>query len=123
MIAKDTGVVAAGAAGVSGNDLATVGQLGLSKYYESPEQVITAAGLLTLAHGLGVVPKQVTGELVCKTSEFGFSIGQVINCSLTIISTSALDNKGISMAKDATNLTGRFGNNASAFSANNFTTV
>lgn len=89
--------------------------------YVSPEQTITSAGLLTLAHGLGAVPSLVTGELVCKVAEFGYSIGQIINCNLTIASTSTLDNKGISMAKDATNLTGRFGNNVSAFSANNFT--
>ena len=110
------------AANPTGNKVMTVSQMPFNKEYVSPEQAISAAGLLTLSHGLGVVPKQCTGELVCKTAEFGYSIGQVINCNLTLTSTSALDNKGISMAKDATNLTGRFGSNVSAFGAHNFTT-
>lgn len=122
MIAKDTGVVAAGAAGVSGNDLVTVGQLGLSKYYESLEQVITSGGLLTLPHGLGAVPKLVTGELVCKTAEQGYSIGQIIGAQIWFYSDSAVDNKGVTFVRDAFNLTGRYGSNAIVFSANHFTT-
>jgi hypothetical protein len=49
-----------------------------SAEYESPEQVITAAGALTLPHGLGVLPKLLVAEIVCKTAEYGWTVGQRI---------------------------------------------
>lgn len=122
MIAKDTGVVAAGAAGVSGNDLVTVGQLGLSKYYESPEQVITSGGLLTLPHGLGVTPKLVTAELVCKVDQAGFVAGNVIGAQIWWFPNSGFDDKGITFVRTPTSLIGRYGSNATPFAANNFNT-
>lgn len=112
MIAKDTGVVAAGAAGVSGNDLATVGQLGLSKYYESPEQVITSSALVTLPHLLGTPPKMLQGFLVCKVAELGYTVGDVVSVPLAILSSSAADNFGVQLKVDATNILLRFGVNS-----------
>jgi len=48
------------------------------KEYESGEQVITSGGLLTLSHGLGVIPKIVELRLICKAATSGFSIGDEI---------------------------------------------
>jgi hypothetical protein len=67
----------------------------------SPEQVIVAGGTLTLAHGLGVTPKIVTAELVCKSSTIGYSVGDVVFYGLTPQSDQT---KGISTASDSTNL-------------------
>lgn len=110
MIAKDTGVVAAGAAGVSGNDLVTVGQLGLSKYYESPEQTITSAGSITLPHSMGVEPVLLQGLLVCKTAQSGFSAGEKV--FITVDTQESAVGRGMSIVPDATNLTIKYGNNA-----------
>lgn len=41
----------------------------ISKEYLSPDQVITAGGTLTIAHGLGVKPKIVQGFLRCITAQ------------------------------------------------------
>ncbi len=53
----------------------------LTKYFESTEQTITAAGSLTLAHGLGVEPKIFQTMLICKTAEQGYSIGNKLHDS------------------------------------------
>lgn len=46
--------------------------------YVSSEQSITAAGLLTLAHGLGATPSDVRLKLICKTAEHGYAINDEI---------------------------------------------
>lgn len=51
------------------------------KEYVSADQTIVAGGLITLSHGLGVMPKIVTLEYVCTTATDGYSIGDVIDSS------------------------------------------
>lgn len=51
---------------------------GFAKEYVSAEQVITAGGALTLAHGLGVAPKMSELTLVCKIAQFGYAVGDVV---------------------------------------------
>lgn len=46
--------------------------------YVSSNQTITTGGLLTLAHGLGQVPKVIFFELICVTAQAGFSVNDVI---------------------------------------------
>ena len=94
----------------------------LFRDYASPEQTITSAGLLTLAHLLGSVPKVVTAELVCKTAEFGYAVNDVIQINPSQSSSSAADAFGISVIKDATNLKVRYGNSGTVFLALNATT-
>lgn len=96
------------------------GKLVVTKVYTSPQQTITAAGGLTLAHGLGVVPKFVTAQLVCTVAENGYAIGDTLQCVVTEIATSALDGKGHVIKVDATNITVRFG---SAGGGSNFDAV
>ena len=119
---KETGVVTAGAAGVSGNDVATVGQLGLSGFYQSPEQTITGAGLLTLAHGLSKTPLLITYTLICKTAEGGYSVGDTVGIDSTSYWSGATVNSGLVCVPDATNLTIRYGSTAAVFHLLNKTT-
>lgn len=92
------------------------------KSYVSAEQTITQAGLLTLAHGLGEMPILTTFELVCKTSEFGYTAGQVLPIGI-MASPAGSDEYNASLAKDATNLTIRYANNsAGVFNVLNGTT-
>lgn len=50
-----------------------------AKTYKSPAQVITSAGTLTLAHGLGVLPRTVTTYLQCVAAQWDYSIGDIIS--------------------------------------------
>ena len=52
--------------------------LPFTKEYVSAEQTITAGGLLTLAHGLGVTPKLLQARIICKTADVGYSIGDEV---------------------------------------------
>lgn len=81
--------------------------------FTSAEQTITAAGSLTIPHGLGTADLMVQARLICKTAEGGYSIGDevVVNNS---INTSA-NPQGQSIVPDATNLNIRFGSNASTY--------
>ncbi|WP_053068088.1 phage tail protein [Vogesella sp. EB] len=94
----------------------------LTKEYVSTEQVITAGGLLTLAHGLGVEPKLVTGQLVCKTADNGYAVGAVIEMPLTNLNSTAANAYGCNARKDATNVYIRYGANAALWPAVNGTT-
>jgi len=52
--------------------------LPFAKEYVSGEQPITASGLLTLAHGLGEMPKLVQTRLRCKVADAGYSVGDEV---------------------------------------------
>ncbi len=92
----------------------------LSRSYVSPQQTITTGGLLTLAHGLGVVPKIISSELVFLTAEAGYSVGDIVEW---VFSDEASGNtRGVSIVKDATNITVRYSNLANTFAAMNKST-
>lgn len=92
---------------------ASLTNLPFSKEYISAEQTITVAGLLTLAHGLGVAPKMIAPVLICKTAENGYSVGDIIPAS-TQTSTSTLDSYGASFEySGATNILVRYGSGSS----------
>lgn len=59
--------------------------------YESAEQTITAAGSLTLTHGLGIKPKYVFCEAICKTAEYGYAVGDVVPMSVAVELNSATE--------------------------------
>lgn len=90
--------------------------------FTSAEQTITAAGALTLAHGLTGTPTQINAYLVNKTAEHGYSIGDFLAVDVGQQSTSAVDNLGLSIVPDGTNLNIRFGSNAITFLILNKTT-
>lgn len=83
------------------------------KEYVSSNQTITSAGLLTLAHSLGVAPKLVFLELVCTTAEYNYAVNDVILVGVN--NTSASGNRVHSVSYDATNIYFRYGNTITAF--------
>lgn len=72
--------------------------------YESPEQAITPGGPFTLAHGLGVKPTIVSAELVCKTAEHGFLVGETIPAQWI----DGTGGNGVQLAWTATDVVGRY---------------
>lgn len=90
--------------------------------FVSAEQTITVSGLLTIAHGLAAKPRTYLGFLICKTAEGGYSIGDEIPMPLGFTSTSVLNDFGVSVVPDVTNLNVRYGSNAQVFILNNKTT-
>lgn len=91
---------------------AAITGLPFSKSYESAQQTITSGGALTLAHGLGVKPKNYLAFLQCTTAEGGYSVGD--EEPVSIGSHEASTNRGLSVVPDATNLVVRFGSQASS---------
>jgi len=117
VIASAAGAAARLAKGTSGqvlqmgaNDPAWAPMI-LAQSYDSGEQTITAAGLLTLAHGLGAKPKVLEAVLVCKTAEYNYSVGDEVLTALDAASVS----RGASCVWDATNINIRFGSSATTF--------
>lgn len=109
----------AGKINVEGLQLAGVEQTPqFNKAYTSANQTITAAGTLTLAHGIGAMPALVQVRLKCTTAEFGYSIGDEVIFN----SGDQNANRGCSIVPDATNLTIRYGSAANTFNVNNKTT-
>lgn len=96
--------------------------LPIKKVFTSTNQTITAAGALTLAHGLAVVPVFVTLELECTSADAGYSVGNIIEMAIIAsVLTPSTPNLGVSVKKDATNLTVRFGSNGPTFLYSNAT--
>jgi len=93
-----------------------------STSYTSPEQTITSAGALTLAHGLGVMPSLIQSRLVCKTAELGYSIGDEVIIASAHDGVSSADNVGMSATLDSTNISIRYGSLVAAFAILNKTT-
>lgn len=92
-----------------------------TQYFESAEQAIISAGSLTIPHGLSVKPKLLQAVLICKTAEFGYSIGDEveIGCGLLFF---ASTNRGVTLLTDATNIRGRYGLDTNVMLAHNFST-
>jgi hypothetical protein len=88
---------------------------GFTAFYQSPAQTITAAGALTLAHGLGREPIVFERYLVCITTGDGnFVAGDkaYINANYSTNSTTAA---GCWQDANATNILIRFGSDANTF--------
>jgi hypothetical protein len=93
-----------------------------SEIYTSPDQTITSAGSLTLAHGMGSIPKLVQASLKCTTTDLGYSVGDEVFVSGGQDAYGSTVSVGVSIVPDATNLNIRFGSNAGAFAILNKTT-
>lgn len=99
----------------SGNLASMVKAIFASVPYVSTEQTITPAGLLTLAHGLGVVPSMVAFQLSCQTAEGGYAIGDK-----PYLPDSSFD--PMACRSDATNVYVRFNSGSPLFRLCNKTT-
>lgn len=81
-------------------------------HYLSSNQTITAAGQLTLTHGLGGIPTLVQLELVCLTAEHNYSIGDVVPMGWN---SSTSTNRATHCTKTSTQIILRYSNNATPF--------
>ena len=106
-------------------DVAEVRTSGFTKSYTSPEQTITAAGSLTLAHGLGVQPRLLQAVLVCKTAELNYSVNEEVVINLGAIQewNSGQNSVGVGVALSTTNLNCRYGSNAVFYILNKTTGI
>lgn len=80
----------------------------LTESYTSGETTLTINSTATLTHSLGAAPGVIFPYLICKTTEHGYSVGDLvpIDCNLA---NSATVNAGFTMRFDATNIWVRFG--------------
>lgn len=109
--------------GTSGSRLLTANQTPFTKEYVSPEQVITSAGSLTLAHGLGVLPKLYRTSIICKTAEQNYSPGDVVEVGgFADVTDTGSFTKGVAIFSDSDNIGIRYVSSASAFQVINKTT-
>lgn len=79
-----------------------------TKSFTSTDQTITAAGLLTLAHGLEVIPSIMRFSLRCTVISAGYAVDDIIEVHPGITTTST-GNAGFAVYTDATNIYIRFG--------------
>lgn len=102
------------------NDITISTSGAFTESYTSPQQTITAAGSLTLAHGMAGIPTLMQLRLVNTSAELGYVPGDevVMNNHHTIATT----NEGAAMIPDATNLNVRYGSGAAVFDVLNKTT-
>jgi len=83
------------------------------RIYESSNQTITSAGLLTLAHGLGARPRFVQLALYCAVADLGWAIGDVV------FVTGYDEQRTNAVWADTTNVAVRFDSEASCFALAN----
>ena len=88
--------------------------------FTSAAQTITAAGSLTLAHGLGVTPAKVWAHLKNTTAELNYSQNDLVPIYPT--GNAGGLNVGFQCVADSSNLNIRFGSTASSFQILNKTT-
>ncbi|AZE53488.1 Phage tail fiber protein [Pseudomonas synxantha] len=81
----------------------------ITKEFGSAPQIISNGGLVALTHGLGAVPKIVTGELICVTAENGWAVGDIQHISLSPDNDDAGVVTGFATRKDATSIYARCG--------------
>jgi hypothetical protein len=79
----------------------------LSKEYVSPDQTIVSNALVTMAHGLGAIPKSVQILLICQVAEFGYDIGDVVDVSNYMGNNDNATSSGITMKLTTTQILAR----------------
>lgn len=84
----------------------------LSDRFTSSNQTITAAGLLTIAHGLGATPVRFDFYLDCQITEGNWAVNDKMYPSSTTLGS---DNRGHTIYADSTNVYIRFGNQAKTY--------
>lgn len=93
-----------------------------TRRFQSAAQTITAAGALTIAHGLGAVPRTVQMLLKNATAELNYAVNDEVMDWIGGRDQVGTGNRGISVIKNATNLVVRFGSSAATFAVLNATT-
>lgn len=89
---------------------------GLSNEFISADQVITSGGALTLAHGLGTMPKLVQCRIRNLVADQAYSIGDELLMDIGVFETAgATVMQGLSVVADAVNITIRYGGHPTVF--------
>lgn len=105
--ASSQSLLGGGAAGIGVYEAITTASafssIGISRYFESSEQTVAVDTLLTVAHGLGQLPKLVQATMRCKTTDAGYAVGDEVVISGAGSHTNQSD-QGIEIAYDATNV-------------------
>lgn len=70
--------------------------------FTSSEQTVATDTLLTVAHGLGVLPKNLRVVLRCKTAQIGYAVDEEVLVSG--FNTSGLTDTGVTFSVDGTNI-------------------
>lgn len=83
--------------------------IGLNNRFISPNQTITAAGTLTIAHGLGSNPISTDAYIECVTGENGFSIGDRLRTRDLVYTQNSVANYNWQYTTDTTNFFVQFG--------------
>lgn len=113
---KSDGTLEVAATSTQALGVPAYGSLIFTKEFKSAEQTITAAGSLTVAHGLGRTPKLIKYTLVCKVAEHGFSVGDEVDWgTVQYNAASAEVRSGFVNTPDTTNMNIRFGSGTSTF--------
>lgn len=81
----------------------------ITKQFLSTQQAFVNGGLVSVSHGLGVMPKIVMGELVCLVAENGWQVGDVQVISLSPDNDDATVVVGFAVRKDAVSIYARCG--------------
>lgn len=89
-------------------------------FYESPPQTITAAGTLSLTHGLGSAPTLVALFLQNITSELGYNSGDIVTMPAGVIDANA--SYGTAIKLTSTTIEAKYGSAASVYYINSFAT-
>jgi len=93
-----------------------------TKSYESAEQTITSGGSLTLAHGLGAVPKLVLASIKCTSADSGYSVGDEVFVNPGVSSLWEGPARGLAIQFDSTNIVVRIGSDTYPIDIINWTT-
>lgn len=83
-----------------------------TREFVSPSTAFAAAGVFVLPHGLGVVPKIVSLDLVCAVAEHGYAVGDVLAMPL---GAGPGVNEGVRIFRTAVDVNIRFGSAANVF--------
>lgn len=89
--------------------LSDVAALPVTKEFLSSQQAFVNGGLVSVAHGLGVMPKIVMGELICLVAENGWQAGDVQFISLSPDNDDSAVITGFAVRKDASSIYARCG--------------
>lgn len=72
--------------------------------FVSANQVITLGGALTVAHGLGAIPKMVEVLYVCNTASEGYAVNDELKIGTFDFAEQSNSIGGFALVADATNL-------------------
>lgn len=89
--------------------LSDLAAMPISKQFLSTQQAFVNGGLVSVSHGLGVMPKIVIGELVCLVAENGWQAGDVQVISLSPDNDDSAVITGFAVRKDSVTIYARCG--------------